>query len=83
MVEEHAVRHSFPVSIPWFQPDRPLPIIFAYRRMWFFNSRYIGDAKHGRLVGTDSLGNKYFENTDPTQEVPGQFGMDMHLRDRD
>lgn len=34
-------------------------------------NRYIGDAKHGRLVGTDSLGNKYFENYNPYEEVPG------------
>lgn len=36
--------------------------------------RYIGDAKHGRLVGTDSLGNKYFENYNPYEEVPGTSG---------
>jgi hypothetical protein len=35
------------------------------------HDRYIGDAKHGRLVGTDSLGNKYFENYNPYEEVPG------------
>ena len=40
--------------------------------MGYDTARYIGDAKHGRLVGTDILGNKYFENTDPTQEVPGK-----------
>jgi hypothetical protein len=37
-------------------------------------NRYIGDAKHGRLVGTDSLGNKYFENYNPYEEVPGTSG---------
>lgn len=34
-------------------------------------SRYIGDAKFGRHVGTDELGNRYFENMNPSQEVPG------------
>lgn len=34
--------------------------------------RYIGDAKYGRLVGTDSLGNKYYENMNPSEEVPGE-----------
>ncbi|SPO06875.1 related to nadh-ubiquinone oxidoreductase subunit b17.2 [Cephalotrichum gorgonifer] len=28
---------------------------------------YIGDTKYGRLVGTDSMGNKFFENT---EELP-------------
>jgi len=34
-------------------------------------SSYIGDAKFGRHVGTDELGNRYFENMNPSQEVPG------------
>jgi len=34
-------------------------------------SRYIGDAKFGRHVGTDELGNRYFENMNPSEEVPG------------
>lgn len=33
--------------------------------------RYIGDAKFGRHVGTDSMGNRYYENMDATQEIPG------------
>lgn len=33
--------------------------------------RYIGDAKFGRHVGTDELGNRYFENMNPSEEVPG------------
>lgn len=54
-----------------------------YRQMW-----YIGDAKSGRLVGTDqcvlhvlalplvahharSFGNRYYENTNGEEEVPG------------
>ena len=28
---------------------------------------YIGDTKYGRLIGTDKLGNKYFENM---EELP-------------
>ena len=34
--------------------------------------RYIGDAKFGRHVGTDSMGNRYYENTNPMEEVPGK-----------
>lgn len=34
--------------------------------------RYIGDAKFGRLVGQDHFGNKYYENTNPVEEVPGR-----------
>ena len=41
-------------------------------KQWWRNMQYIGDAKHGRLVGTDSLGNKYFENYNPYEEVPGR-----------
>ena len=33
--------------------------------------RYIGDAKYGKLVGTDQFGNKYYENTTYGEEVPG------------
>lgn len=36
-----------------------------------FLRSYIGDAKNGRLVGTDSMGNRYYENLDATQEIPG------------
>ena len=34
--------------------------------------RYIGDAKYGRHVGTDQFGNRFFENTNPMEEVPGE-----------
>jgi NADH dehydrogenase (ubiquinone) 1 alpha subcomplex subunit 12/NADH dehydrogenase [ubiquinone] 1 alpha subcomplex assembly factor 2 len=34
-------------------------------------NRYIGDAKLGRHVGTDEMGNRYFENLDPNEEIPG------------
>jgi hypothetical protein len=37
--------------------------------------RYIGDAKFGRHVGTDELGNRYFENMNPSEEVPGMSHM--------
>lgn len=36
-------------------------------------SRYIGDAKAGRLVGTDQLGNRYYENVEYGEEVPGEL----------
>ncbi|KAG5949104.1 hypothetical protein E4U53_006024 [Claviceps sorghi] len=34
---------------------------------YFRQLLYIGDTKHGRLVGTDRAGNKYFENM---EELP-------------
>ncbi|KZZ92859.1 NADH:ubiquinone oxidoreductase, 17.2kDa subunit [Moelleriella libera RCEF 2490] len=34
---------------------------------YFRQLLYIGDTKHGRLVGTDRAGNKYFENL---EELP-------------
>ncbi|KAJ1311446.1 hypothetical protein OPQ81_009935 [Rhizoctonia solani] len=37
------------------------------RQMW-----YIGDAKSGRFVGVDKLGNRYFENTNAEEELPGR-----------
>jgi NADH:ubiquinone oxidoreductase subunit len=44
--------------------------------------RYIGDAKFGRHVGTDELGNRYFENMNPAEEVPGKFSLgDMYEAD--
>ncbi|WVQ99931.1 hypothetical protein IAU59_007074 [Kwoniella sp. CBS 9459] len=39
---------------------------------WFRQMTYIGDAKMGRHVGTDQFGNRYFENTDPNEEIPGR-----------
>ncbi|KAF9647043.1 NDUFA12-domain-containing protein [Thelephora ganbajun] len=39
---------------------------------WWRNMQYIGDAKYGVLKGTDQFGNKYFENLDPEDEVPGR-----------
>ncbi|KAG8690796.1 hypothetical protein FRC11_009078 [Ceratobasidium sp. 423] len=37
------------------------------RQMW-----YIGDAKSGRFVGADKFGNRYFENTNAEEELPGR-----------
>ncbi|RSH88672.1 hypothetical protein EHS25_002899 [Saitozyma podzolica] len=37
---------------------------------WFRQMTYIGDAKLGRHVGTDEMGNRYFENLDPNEEIP-------------
>ncbi|WWC90765.1 uncharacterized protein L201_005702 [Kwoniella dendrophila CBS 6074] len=39
---------------------------------WFRQMTYIGDAKSGRLVGSDQFGNRYYENTDPNEEIPGR-----------
>ncbi|PWN32513.1 NDUFA12-domain-containing protein [Meira miltonrushii] len=38
-------------------------------KQWWRDLQYIGDPKYGRLVGTDSFGNKYFENL---EEQPGR-----------
>jgi len=34
--------------------------------------QYIGDAKYGALKGTDHFGNRYFENLNPEDEIPGR-----------
>ncbi|ELU41665.1 NAD dehydrogenase [Rhizoctonia solani AG-1 IA] len=39
------------------------------RQMW-----YIGDAKSGRFVGGNRFGNRYFENTNAEEELPGVYG---------
>ncbi|WWD19020.1 hypothetical protein CI109_103477 [Kwoniella shandongensis] len=39
---------------------------------WFRSMTYIGDAKFGRHVGTDQFGNRYFENLNPNEEIPGR-----------
>ncbi|KAF8735663.1 hypothetical protein AX14_001718 [Amanita brunnescens Koide BX004] len=41
-------------------------------REWWRQMQYIGDAKAGRLVGADQFGNRYFENLNPEEEVPGR-----------
>ncbi|TFK73035.1 NDUFA12-domain-containing protein [Pluteus cervinus] len=41
-------------------------------REWWRQMQYIGDAKSGRLVGQDQFGNKYFENLNPEEEIPGR-----------
>ncbi|KAK7060196.1 hypothetical protein VNI00_000961 [Paramarasmius palmivorus] len=41
-------------------------------REWWRQMQYIGDAKHGRLVGTDQFGNRYFENMNAEEEIPGR-----------
>jgi len=39
---------------------------------WFRQMQYIGDAKSGRYVGTDQFGNRYFENLNAEEEIPGR-----------
>ncbi|KAJ6627493.1 NDUFA12-domain-containing protein [Mycena sp. CBHHK59/15] len=41
-------------------------------REWWRQMQYIGDAKSGRLVGMDQFGNRYFENYNAEEEVPGR-----------
>ncbi|KAH9947248.1 NDUFA12-domain-containing protein [Amylocystis lapponica] len=39
---------------------------------WWHQLQYIGDAKSGKFMGKDQFGNRYFENLDPEEEVPGR-----------
>ncbi|OCH87904.1 NDUFA12-domain-containing protein [Obba rivulosa] len=39
---------------------------------YFRQMMYIGDVKVGRCVGSDQFGNRYFENMNPEEEVPGR-----------
>ncbi|KAH9482470.1 NADH dehydrogenase [ubiquinone] 1 alpha subcomplex subunit N7BM [Psilocybe cubensis] len=41
-------------------------------REWWRQMQYIGDAKAGTYVGKDQFGNRYFENRNPEEEVPGR-----------
>jgi NADH dehydrogenase (ubiquinone) 1 alpha subcomplex subunit 12 len=40
---------------------------------WWHQMQYIGDVKAGTFVGSDQFGNRYFENLNAEQEVPGRF----------
>ncbi|EGO28136.1 putative NADH:ubiquinone oxidoreductase 17.2 kd subunit [Serpula lacrymans var. lacrymans S7.9] len=39
---------------------------------WWRNMQYIGDAKAGTYVGKDQFGNRYYENLNPEDEIPGR-----------
>jgi len=39
---------------------------------WWHQMQGIGDAKSGRFVGADQFGNRYFENLNPKEEIPGR-----------
>ncbi|KAF8192427.1 NADH ubiquinone oxidoreductase subunit NDUFA12-domain-containing protein [Pholiota molesta] len=41
-------------------------------REWWRQMQYIGDAKAGTYVGKDQFGNRYFENRNAEEEVPGR-----------
>jgi len=41
-------------------------------REWWRQMQYIGDAKSGVLVGKDQFGNRYYENMNAEEEVPGR-----------
>ncbi|KAF5369805.1 hypothetical protein D9758_001359 [Tetrapyrgos nigripes] len=41
-------------------------------REWWRQMQYIGDAKSGRFVGKDQFGNRYYENLNAAEEVPGR-----------
>ncbi|KAF8911856.1 NADH ubiquinone oxidoreductase subunit NDUFA12-domain-containing protein [Mucidula mucida] len=39
---------------------------------WWRQLQYIGDAKSGTYIGKDQFGNKYFENRNAEEEIPGR-----------
>ncbi|KIM45949.1 hypothetical protein M413DRAFT_441005 [Hebeloma cylindrosporum] len=41
-------------------------------REWWRQMQYIGDAKSGTYVGKDQFGNRYFENRNAEEEIPGR-----------
>ncbi|KAJ8522988.1 hypothetical protein ONZ45_g491 [Pleurotus djamor] len=41
-------------------------------REWWRQLQYIGDAKSGRFIGKDQFGNRYFENLNAEEEIPGR-----------
>ncbi|KZT27027.1 NDUFA12-domain-containing protein [Neolentinus lepideus HHB14362 ss-1] len=41
-------------------------------KKWIRDMWYIGDAKYGKCVGQDQFGNKYYENLNPEDELPGR-----------
>ncbi|PPR02476.1 hypothetical protein CVT24_002025 [Panaeolus cyanescens] len=41
-------------------------------REWWRQMQYIGDAKSGTYVGKDQFGNRYFENRNGEEEIPGR-----------
>ncbi|KAF8913730.1 NDUFA12-domain-containing protein [Gymnopilus junonius] len=41
-------------------------------REWWRQMQYIGDAKWGTYVGKDQFGNRYFENRNAEEEIPGR-----------
>ncbi|KAF8639689.1 hypothetical protein AX17_000953 [Amanita inopinata Kibby_2008] len=41
-------------------------------REWWRQMQYIGDAKSGKYIGADQFGNRYYENMNPEEEVPGR-----------
>ncbi|KAG8847048.1 hypothetical protein FRB96_001698 [Tulasnella sp. 330] len=41
-------------------------------REWWRQLQSIGDAKSGRFVGMDQFGNRYYENLNAVEEIPGR-----------
>ncbi|KAI0921267.1 hypothetical protein AcW1_004704 [Taiwanofungus camphoratus] len=50
--------------------------IRSFRRVgfkeWWRQLQYIGDAKSGKFAGKDQFGNRYYENLNPEEEIPGR-----------
>ncbi|KAJ2933469.1 hypothetical protein H1R20_g3649, partial [Candolleomyces eurysporus] len=41
-------------------------------KTWWRQLQYIGDAKSGTFVGADQFGNRYYENRNGEEEIPGR-----------
>lgn len=41
-------------------------------REWWRQMQYICDAKSGTFIGKDQFGNRYFENLNAEEEIPGR-----------
>ncbi|KAF4619619.1 hypothetical protein D9613_005431 [Agrocybe pediades] len=41
-------------------------------REWWRQMQYIGDAKSGTYIGKDQFGNRYYENRNAEEEIPGR-----------
>ncbi|KAK0453251.1 NDUFA12-domain-containing protein [Armillaria solidipes] len=39
---------------------------------WWRQMQYIGDAKSGTYIGKDQFGNRYYENRNAEEEIPGR-----------
>ncbi|KAI6047050.1 hypothetical protein EDC04DRAFT_2597322 [Pisolithus marmoratus] len=52
--------------------DRTAKHVLIGIKQWWHQMQNIGDAKAGTLAGIDQFGNKYYENLNPDDEIPGR-----------